>query len=77
MMGNAAAHDKQRDERVRRAEEAAVANEGKLVANAGGVTGREGDAFASAASRDVFKNMMGNGGSIEARISSRAHYNSH
>jgi hypothetical protein len=78
MMGNASAHERQRDERVKRAEEAAEANEGKVVTNAGGVTGREGDAFASAASRDVFKNMMGNGsGSIEARISSRVHYNSH
>ena len=78
MMGYAAAHERQRDERVRRAEEAEEANEGKLVANVTGVTGREGDAFASAASRDVFKNMMGSvGGSIEARISSRAHYNSH
>jgi hypothetical protein len=45
------------------------------VANANGVGGREGDAFAKAASRDIYGAMNANGGSLEARINSRKHFN--
>ena len=72
MMSNASEHEQQRGERLHRAKEVDDATEGRLVANAGGVGGREGDAFAKAASRDVYGAMSG---SLEARISSRKHYN--
>ncbi len=52
------------------------ASNGKIVANAGGVGGREGDAFAAAASRDVFGALTGGAASLEARVSSRKHFNS-
>lgn len=74
MMSNATEHEQQRGERVRRQGEADAAAEGQLVVNVGGVSGRQGDAFAKAASRDILKNMTG--ASLESRITSRAHYNS-
>ena len=73
MTSNASEHEQQRHERLQKAKEAEVANEGKMVANTGGVGGRDGDAFAKAASRDVYASMSG---SLESRISSRKHFNS-
>lgn len=72
MMSNASEHEQLRGERLHRAKESDDAAEGRIVANAGGVGGREGDAFAKAASRDVYGSMSG---SLEARISSRKHFN--
>lgn len=76
MMSNASEHEQQRNERLQRAKEADAAADGQIVANAGGVTGREGDAFAKAASKDVFGALTASGGvSLEARINSRKHFN--
>lgn len=72
MTSNASEHEQQRHDRLLRAKEAEVATEGKVVANTGGVNGRDGDAFSKAASRDVYAAMSG---SLEARISSRKHFN--
>ncbi len=75
MTSNATTHEQQRTERVKRARDAEVSTEGRLVANAGGVTGREGDAFLKAASRDVYGALSASAGSLEARVSSRKHFN--
>jgi len=72
MTSNASEHEQQRHDRLQRAKDAEVATEGKIVANASGITGRDGDAFAKAASRDVYVAMSG---SLESRISSRKHFN--
>ena len=71
-MSNANDHEQQRVDRLQRAKDSDAANEGKIVSNVGGVSGREGDAFAKAASRDIFNAMSG---SLSDRISSRKHFN--
>ena len=73
MMSNANDHEQQRIDRLQKARDTDATNEGKIVSSVGGVGGKEGDAFAKAASRDVFNAMSG---SLEARISSRKHFNS-
>ncbi|GAX83794.1 hypothetical protein CEUSTIGMA_g11219.t1 [Chlamydomonas eustigma] len=76
MMSNANEHDQHRQERLKKAKEADSATDGRIVENVGGVGGRDGDAFAKAASRDVYGALSSSMGSLEARVSSRKHFNS-
>lgn len=70
MLGNADEHEAQRR---RRLEEAAAADADderqRLVHHSD--TGRGGDAFKDAASRDVYSKLQG---SLEARVNSRRHF---
>jgi hypothetical protein len=70
MMGNADEHATQRRQRLDAAAAAEVRDE-RLVQAAD--TGRGGDAFKDAASRDVYRKLQ-DSATLEARISSRRHY---
>lgn len=73
MTSNAEQHDSARLERLQRAAQGEPEG-GRMLENAGGVAGtaRQGDAFAAAASRDVFSALSG--ASLEARVNSRKHF---
>jgi hypothetical protein len=76
MMSNANEHDQHRQERLKKAKEAESTTDGRIVENVGGVGSRDGDAFAKAASKDVYRALSASVGSLEARVSSRKHFNS-
>lgn len=76
MMGNAAQHERARADRVAIATRSEQQEEREAAAAAAAAAARGGgDAFKGAAMKEVFGSMGGAGNtSLEARISSRRHY---